>query len=339
MIAALAVAAGLAVAAFAGARLIPKGSFGLLDGEVLGNLSDSLGAEQILGVWPSGDPREPPELAALAYAAMAIVAVGWALAVRRLAGLRDLPLAAWGVGTPLLGLAIWAGGSPWLGAKALTIATPAVLALGLAGLAALAERKGRRDRWRWPGSPSAAAGVLASTALSYSHLNLAPRDRFDELARVGELLGDRGPVLITEYEPYATRHFLREADPESPAELRRRRIPLRDGTLASAGRPRRHRQHQARRSARLPGDRAPRLAPARAGRRAPTSSPGAAATTRSGSGRSSPAASARCRPSTPAHLPLQGRQRPYGFADCDRLAGLFGAAGGRPCSRRRRASW
>ena len=38
-----------------------------------------------------------------------------------------------------------------------------------------------------------------------------------------------GPTLMTEYEPYGVRHFLRKADAEGASELRRRVVPLRSG--------------------------------------------------------------------------------------------------------------
>ena len=38
-----------------------------------------------------------------------------------------------------------------------------------------------------------------------------------------------GPALMTEYEPYGVRHFLRKADAEGASELRRRVVPLRSG--------------------------------------------------------------------------------------------------------------
>ncbi len=40
---------------------------------------------------------------------------------------------------------------------------------------------------------------------------------------------------MTEYEPYGVRHFLRDSDPEGISELRRRTIPLRDGTTVEKG--------------------------------------------------------------------------------------------------------
>jgi len=41
---------------------------------------------------------------------------------------------------------------------------------------------------------------------------------------------------MTEYEPYGVRYFLRHADPEGASELRRREVPLRDGSLLGKGR-------------------------------------------------------------------------------------------------------
>src|SRR2546430_1910807 len=40
---------------------------------------------------------------------------------------------------------------------------------------------------------------------------------------------------MTEYQPYALRHFLRKLDPEGASELRVRQVPLRNGQLVSAG--------------------------------------------------------------------------------------------------------
>jgi hypothetical protein len=40
---------------------------------------------------------------------------------------------------------------------------------------------------------------------------------------------------MTEYQPYGVRHFLRDLDPEGASELRRRPVPLRDGTVLDKG--------------------------------------------------------------------------------------------------------
>ena len=75
-----------------------------------------------------------------------------------------------------------------------------------------------------------------SNALAYNEANLGPREQLAELEKVGETLEGEGPVLMTEYQPFGVRHFLREAEAEGASELRRRTVPLADGsTLANGG--------------------------------------------------------------------------------------------------------
>src|SRR5262249_53379729 len=71
--------------------------------------------------------------------------------------------------------------------------------------------------------------------LAYRDVDLAPRGQLAELEGIGDRIAGQGPTLITEYEPYAARHFLRDAAPESVSELRRRRIPLRSGGTVRKG--------------------------------------------------------------------------------------------------------
>jgi hypothetical protein len=78
-------------------------------------------------------------------------------------------------------------------------------------------------------------GVLWSNALAYREVNLAPYEELRELEAIGERIAGDGPTLMTSYQPYGVRHFLRAGDPEGVAELRRRRIPRRDGSLVPKG--------------------------------------------------------------------------------------------------------
>jgi hypothetical protein len=64
---------------------------------------------------------------------------------------------------------------------------------------------------------------------------LAPREQLAELQSIGELIAGQGPTLMTEYEPYGVRHFLRDSDAEGISELRRHTIPLTDGSLVDKG--------------------------------------------------------------------------------------------------------
>ena len=74
-----------------------------------------------------------------------------------------------------------------------------------------------------------------SNVLAYHDVSLAPRTQFAELAQIGERIAGQGPTLMTEYQPYGARHFLREAAPEAAAELREREDPLISGELLGKG--------------------------------------------------------------------------------------------------------
>src|SRR5262249_5836911 len=56
-------------------------------------------------------------------------------------------------------------------------------------------------------------------------------DELAELETIGTRFAGSGPALMTEYEPYGVRHFLRALDPEGASELRRRPVPLRSRRL------------------------------------------------------------------------------------------------------------
>jgi hypothetical protein len=70
-----------------------------------------------------------------------------------------------------------------------------------------------------------AFGVLWSNVLAYHDVNLAPRARLAELAKIGELVDGKGPTLTTQYDLYDVTHFLRKGDPDGPW-----RVKLVDGT-------------------------------------------------------------------------------------------------------------
>jgi hypothetical protein len=124
-------------------------------------------------------------------------------------------------------------GSPWVDAKALAIASPALLTLALVGAVAVIDA-GRRVEGGFA-LVALAVGIFWSNALAYHEAWLAPRDQLVELEQIGQRFAGDGPTLTTEYQPYAVRHFLRRLDAEGASELRRRPIPLRNGaTLGKA---------------------------------------------------------------------------------------------------------
>jgi hypothetical protein len=198
----------------------------------LGNLSAPLDPLQILGIWPAGDFRTEPGDPGLTYVMLVLAAVAAALglvvALRRRAGALLLFVATCGFGAAFVSVL----GSPWLEAKAFAVASPAVLLLALVGGAQLLRTR------RVAAVALLAAlggGVLASNALAYRDASLAPRAKLAELEVIGERFAGHTPALMTEYQPYGVRHFLRRLEPEGASELRRRPIPLSDGRLLEKG--------------------------------------------------------------------------------------------------------
>ena len=207
--------------------LVPPTSSPVTSDTAKGNLVEPLSWLQLFGVWPVGDFRFEPDDRLVTYVLVAVVAaaaaLGCVLAWRRRAA--GLLLFAGGVVAACA--AIVAVGSPWVDAKALATASPAVVFAALVGAGLLAAGGRRLEAVAL--SLAVCGGVLWSNVLAYHELNLAPQDRHAELARIGERIAGEGPTLMTEYEPYGVRHFLRDSDAEGASELRRRVVPLRSG--------------------------------------------------------------------------------------------------------------
>jgi hypothetical protein len=215
------------------AFLSPATETALRSSTVLGNLVHPLSKLQVFGVWPTGDFRlAPPDLAAtrILIATVAVAALaGLALARRA----RAWPFLLY-VGSAIVGCTLVAGlASPWVVAKAYTIASPAFVLAAVVGCAGLAAR--RRATEGIVALVAVAGGVLWSNVLAYHDVNLAPRQQLVELERIGQRFAGEGPALMTEYQPYGVRHFLRALDAEGASELRRRPIPLRSGALLGKG--------------------------------------------------------------------------------------------------------
>lgn len=196
-------------------------------GSRIGNLFHPLNVLQVFGVWPVGDFRLTPNLLTQTFVIIAIVGlagIGGLIATVRE---RDWTLVLYGIPV-LVGCALVVGlGSGWLAAKALSIAAPVPLLAALIGAGALV-RGGRRVEGLAL-TAIVAGGVLWSNVLAYGDVALAPHARFDELAKIGKRIAGQGPTLMTEYEPYGVRWFLRDADAEAASELRSRLVPLTNG--------------------------------------------------------------------------------------------------------------
>ena len=223
-------AAIVAALLLTGASLSPfRGSFTNQDD--LGNLAEPLEPAQLAGIWPAFDFRFDPDSDWLAYGLIALAVGAAAFGLVRALKRGDAGLATLVIGAVSVCAAVALLASPWLDAKALAIASPAVLLAALAGATQLPAPPALRATC----TVALLAGVAWSLITQWGGASLAPRDQLAELEAIGERLDGRGPALMTEYQPYGARHFLRDADPEGASELRRRLVPLRDGTTADKG--------------------------------------------------------------------------------------------------------
>ena len=234
------VVALLCVPVLAPGGFLPPTSASLSSATALGNLLHPLNALQLFGIWPAGDFRLDPAQSTTAYALIAVAAAG--ALVGLYAGWRAR---AWSmlvyVAAALVAFGVVAAiGSPWIEGKAMAIASPALPFAACAGAAWLWVGADRGVRL-WGRAAGAAllaivgTGILWSGALAYRDVNLAPRDQLAELETIGHRIAGQGPTLMTEYQPYGVRHFLRDADPEAASELRRRQVPLRNGRTLRKG--------------------------------------------------------------------------------------------------------
>ena len=227
-------AAALSIPSIAIARSFVKGASGgeITTSNEVANLGHPLDGLQAFGIWPATDFRSRPHDAGVTYVLvgvlLAAVATGLVLAWKRRAWAMPLYLATGASGILLLFALDQVGlSSPWLNAKAMAEGSPALVAAAVAGAAALFET-GRRTEAALMAA-AIAAGVLWSNGLAYSNAWLAPRGQLAELESIGHRFAGQGPALMTDPQPYGTRHFLRHMDPESPSQRRRRVIPLLNG--------------------------------------------------------------------------------------------------------------
>ena len=198
-----------------------------------GNLIRPLSRLEELGIWPTGDFRQRPASMTVVYVLLAALlvaaAAGLVWACRRRAWEVPLYVAAATIGCAL---AIRKG-SIWIDGKAVATASPAFLVAGMTGVAWLVQCRRRAAAVGF--AVVIAGGVLWSNALAYQAVWLAPRAQLAELETIGKRFRGDGPVLMTEYEVYGVRHFLRDMDPEGAGGvLDLRPVPLRNGLITGS---------------------------------------------------------------------------------------------------------
>ena len=204
----------------------------LTQSERLGNLAHPIKLIQIFGIWINGDFRYTPAHdytpTRILIGICAAAAIGGAVYAIRGRTIR-VPLVAATCGIAALFLDV--DSSPWLTAKALATGSVFMVLLALVAAGALLQ-SGRVVE----GAALAivlSGGVLWSNVLGYKGAWLAPRSQLTELQTIGKQFAGDGPALMTEYQPYGVRHFLRRLDPEGASELRYRLVPLIDGRVST----------------------------------------------------------------------------------------------------------
>jgi len=244
---------------FAGGQLFSPNQDALTKAsEEMGNLIRPLSLAQYPGPWPVGDFRVEPVsgtasalTSVLVFATVVAAGFGLVAAISR---------RAWGLllltsGTGLGSFLVWLVGSPWVQGKALATGSASFLILAMAGIGYLlgagskAEVEGEVEGKSrvLPGISATGlkaigavllivpCGILVSSALAYHETWLAPKEQLAELSDIGQEFKGDGPALMTEYQAYGVRHFLRLLDAEGASELRRRVIPRLDGSETEKG--------------------------------------------------------------------------------------------------------
>ncbi len=201
--------------------------------ERLGNLREPLSPLQVLGVWPVGDFRVHPSAGAATAVLLVVLVLAAVLGAAMLVARRLWTVLGYAGGVLIGAGLVTAYAWPWIDAKAYAVASPAPVVL--AGIAAAALLEVGRRWLGWVVAFVVVAGVAWSDALAYHDVALTPHERHAELARIGQRFAGEGPTLMTEYDPYGPRWFLRRMDAEGAGELRTRVVPLVGGEYLGKG--------------------------------------------------------------------------------------------------------
>jgi hypothetical protein len=199
-------------------RVKVLGKFLKTGNEGSGNLNHALSWWHLAGIWLAGDFRNRSLHPALAHliAILIVVAAIFAVVMAYRRRRWEILIA---LATGVFACLVYVEeASPWVAGKALASASPLVLGVGLAGAAVVVET-GRRIEGGVLLVVMAAA-VLWSNTLQYHAVLTAPSARLMELEKIGSKFSGKGPALLTEYEPYSVRHFLRGLDAENTSGLR-----------------------------------------------------------------------------------------------------------------------
>ncbi len=184
-----------------------------------GNLGTPVHKVQSLGTWLSGSYEEAPTggLLTLSYAIAALTLVAAAVGVVHLLRLGEHALAGWIASVLAVGIVVILYSTTWVDAKTIMLSSPILVLTAWGGIAALRAQRGP-PRVRRAG-PAAAVllavlltgGIGVSDAMQYHASNLAPTQRYEELASIDRRYAGRGPVLVDDFDEYDL-YVLRDMD-------------------------------------------------------------------------------------------------------------------------------
>jgi len=177
-----------------------------------GNLLRPLKFIQTLGVWLGESHRVEPKYLNQTYILLGVAGVCIALGLIWLVRRR-----AWSVLAFIaISLVAWKflnrHGTTWTDAKLLMILSPVVVFTALLGAFGVMRTRALEGCVL---AFALAIGILGSDALLYHGTNLAPTQRYEELANIGTRFAGQGPTLATDFDEYDL-YLLRDMEMDSP---------------------------------------------------------------------------------------------------------------------------
>ncbi|HTU79958.1 MAG TPA: hypothetical protein VMF09_14480 [Solirubrobacteraceae bacterium] len=177
-----------------------------------GNLLRPLKFLQTLGVWVGESHRVEPKYLNQTYVLIGIAGICVALGLIWLVRRRSWSVLVFVVLSYLVWQVVHRHGTEWTDAKLLVILSPVVVFVAMVGALGLMRAR------RLEGLVlvvALALGVLVSDGLLYHATNLAPTQRYEELAAIGQRFSGEGPTLVPDFDEYAL-YLLRGMEPDGP---------------------------------------------------------------------------------------------------------------------------
>lgn len=177
-----------------------------------GNLLRPLKLLQVFGVWIGESHRLEPKYLNQTNVGIGVMVLCVVLGLIWLIRRRAWAVLAFVVISFVVRMVLHTKATYWTDAKLLVILSPVVVFVGLLG--GLGLMRGRRAEGLVL-AIAASVAVLASDGLLYHGTNLAPTQRYEELAHVAGSQVGSGPTLINDFDEYAV-YMLRDGAADGP---------------------------------------------------------------------------------------------------------------------------